>query len=149
MLKKICRQREKIEKLAAKESDAAEKLQQIQTELAEERDALDEMEKEHLFSLMRERAMSLEETMALFEKGAEVLPEAEDADAAEPEELEEPKQEAEPDAENIFTEDAAEDFEQEPDMEQTDAPDGVAEADDEFFSGFSRRKAADGEGFWV
>lgn len=134
MLKKINKQREKIEKLAAKESDAVEKLEQLRQELAGERSTLDEMEKEHLFSLMRERSLSLEETIALMEQGAEVMPEdteEDGGDVVEPEEVmnpakpEEPAEETEAVFENIFTEDLAADFteKQSEDISDTEAAD--------------------------
>lgn len=67
MLKKINKQREKIEKLIHKESDAADKLELCRQELAEEKATLDEMEKEYLFSLVRGKKLSLEETIAILE----------------------------------------------------------------------------------
>ena len=144
MLKKICKQREKIEKLAARENDAAEKLEQLRQELAGERDALDEMEKEHLFSLMRERELSLEETIALMEQGAEVMPEdteESNGDVAEmegvaleevtnPVEPEESADETEAVFENIFTEELAADFIEKQDKDTSDT------------------EAADHGGFW-
>lgn len=67
MLKKINKQREKIEKLIHKESDAADRLESCRQELAEEKAVLDEMEKEYLFSLVRGKKLSLEETIAILE----------------------------------------------------------------------------------
>lgn len=81
MLKKINKQREKIEKLMHKESDAADRLESCRQELAEEKAALDEMEKEYLFSLVRGKKLSLEETIAILENETPLAAESAEDDS--------------------------------------------------------------------
>lgn len=149
MLKKINKQRDKIEKLISKEADAAEKLTALQEELAGERDALDEMEKEYLFTMMRGKELSLEDTILLLEGGMQQGLE----------EIEQEKAEVtEPDAEADFK-NASEDFELEIDDTASDKetemddlseiePDFVSESEEGFFSRFGRKDHSDTEDFW-
>lgn len=65
MLKKIGKQNEKIKKLMAKENEAAEKLQAVRQELSEETEALNNLEKEYLFKLMKDNELSFADTVSL------------------------------------------------------------------------------------
>ena len=84
MFKKIKKQKSKIAKLEAKETELREKLEAVLQEKSEEQETLEGLEKECLFNIIRDKNMSFEDTVKLL-KGEEAE-EIEDPEEAEDEE---------------------------------------------------------------
>ena len=72
MEKKIVKQREKIEKLLHKKSDLDLKIRSVEDEISEEKETLQNLEKDYVASYMSEHALTAEKVIEMLSERQEV-----------------------------------------------------------------------------